>query len=159
MTTPGWFRRRAATTAVFTLWGPFVASLLVAALFLWGRSLAPSSSPAMSATDLLLAGFLGAFLPQLALGLMIGLTMCIVSPRIRSVRGWLLWAALSASSLGVGAITLLLWASNADAGFLPALVMVIAHVIPAVLGALLSAAATLRLRPRPSAKPTAEMFG
>ena len=113
----------------------------------------------MSATDLLLAGFLGAFLPQLALGLMIGLTMCFVSPRIRSARGWLLWAALSASSLGVGAITLLLWASNADAGFLPALVMVIAHVIPAVLGALLSAAATLRLRPRPSAKPTAEMFG
>ena len=36
----------------------------------------------MSATDLLLAGFLGAFLPQLALGLMIGLTMCFVSPRI-----------------------------------------------------------------------------
>lgn len=154
----GWFKRGAATTAIFALWGPFVASLLVAGLFLWGRSLAPPSAPAMSATDLLLAGFLGAFLPQLALGLVTGLIMSFASPRIRSVRGWLVRAAVSASSLGVGAITLLLWASNAGDGFIPAMVMVIAHVIPAVLGALMSAVATLRLRPRPSAEPTAEVL-
>lgn len=159
MKTPGWFKRGAATTAVFTLLGPIVASLLVAALFLWGRSLAPPSLPAMSLTDLLLAGFLGAFLPQLALGLVTGLVMSFASRRIRSGRAWLMWTAVTAVTLGVGAIMLLLTISYADAGFVPAVVMLIAHGIPAVLGALTSAAATVRLRPRPSATPTAEVFG
>lgn len=159
MKTPDWFKRGAATTAVFTLLGPLVASLLVAVLFLWGRSLAPSSLPAMSVTDMLLAGFLGAFLPQLVLGLVTGIIMSFASRRIRSGQGWLVWAAVSASMVGVGAIMLLLRISYTDAGFIPAAVMVIAHVIPAALGALTSAAATLRLRHRPSAEPAAEVFG
>jgi hypothetical protein len=147
-----------ATTAVFTLVGPFIASLLVAVLYFWGRSAAPSVS-AMSAADLLLAGFLGAFLPQLGPGLVTGLIMSFASPRIRSGRGWLTWAAVSTLTFGAMAIVLLFSTSYADAGWIPALVMVIALVIPAVLGALASAAATLRIRPRPAVAPTAEVFG
>ncbi|MDP3379278.1 MAG: hypothetical protein Q8S53_13025, partial [Brevundimonas sp.] len=88
-----------------------------------------------------------------------GLIMSFASPRIRSGRGWLTWAAVSTLTFGAMAIVLLFSTSYADAGWIPALVMVIALVIPAVLGALASAAATLRIRPRPAVAPTAEVFG
>ena len=153
--TPGWFRRGAATTAVFTLLGPAVAGLILAGLFLAGRALASGPSP--TANDILFSGGVG-FLLQMGPGLITGLAMSFASPRIRSTGAWLGWAALTVTMISLGGVALMLRASFADVGIGPFLISMVFLALPGFLGALASAGATLRLRPRPSPKPAAEVF-
>ena len=158
MKTPGWFKRGAATTAVFLLLGPFVACLLVAALFFLVRASFPTPDEPLRLSDIVLSGVLGGFLLQLAPGLMTGLGMSFASPRISSVRGWLGWSTLCSTVLSVGVCMLLLRASSADTAVAPVIVMLVTLSLPGALGGLAAAAATLRFRPRPSPRPTAEVF-
>ena len=158
MKTPNGFRRGAATTAVFLLFGPFIAGLLVAGLFLLGRSLVEAPVEPESANIVLLSGVLGGFLLQLVPGLVTGLGMSFASGRIYSVRGWLGWSALSSTALSVGVCSLVVWLTAADTGWGPMIVMLMALGVPGALGGLAAAAATLRLRPPPSPRPTADVF-
>lgn len=155
--TPGWFKRGAATTAVFTLLGPAVAGLILAGLFVVGRSLGPEPGPPRTGTDILFSGGAG-FLLQMGPGLITGLVMSFASPRIRSTVAWLGWSAFSVTALSLGGVALMLRASFADVGIGPFLISMVALTLPGFLGTLASAGATLRLRPRPSTKPTAEVF-
>ena len=158
MKTPGWFKRGAATTAVFLLFGPFIAGLLVAGLFSLVQVSFPVPAEPLRLSDVVLAGFVGGFLLQLGPGLLTGLGMSFASTRIASVRAWLGWSTLSSVLLSVGVCLLLLRAGSAGAALASVIGMLATLSLPGALGGLAAAAATLPLRPRPSPRPTAEVF-
>jgi len=155
--TPAWFKRGAATTAVFALLGPGLASVVITGLFVVSRESASASIPSPTVTDVLVAAGSG-FLIQLGPGLITGLIMSFGSPQIRSIWGWFGWAAPTMTMLSLGAIALLLRTSFVDVGIGPVMISMVILTLPGLLGALASAGATLRFRPRPSPKPTAEVF-
>lgn len=153
--TPAWFKQGAATTAVFTLVGPAIAGVIIAGLSVTGRALASGPSP--TANELLFSGGVG-FLLELGPGLITGLVMSFASPRIRSSGAWLGWAALTVTVLCLGGSALMLRASFVGVGIGPVVIAMVALTLPGILGALASAVATRRLRPRRPAAPTAEVF-
>ena len=158
MKTPGRFKRGAATTAVFLLFGPFVAGLLVAGVSYLARVSFPAPGEVLRLTDIVLSGLLGGFVLHLGPALLTGLGMSFASPRIASAKGWLGWSTLCATVLSVGVCLLLFSASSADTALPSVIVALAALGLPGVLGGLAAAAASLRLRPRPSTEPTVEVF-
>lgn len=155
MKTPEGFKRGAATAAVYGLVTLLVGGALTAALALTTIPL----SPAEARPSLAIAvggGFLAGTLLHAPVAIICGLGLALMSPRIRRTRAWLGWAVIGAV-LVTCVSTLILFRSN-DATVLSWVIGLVAVSLPAALASVAAACATLKLRPSPTVKSTADVF-
>lgn len=158
MKTPGWFKRGAATAAVYFVVVLVVAGALTALLALSARPLMPEETR----TSLVVAiggGFAVGAMTHAPSGLICGLSLALLSAKIRRKRVWLGSAIVGGLVLSVltGLLMFRLFRTS-DVAPMVAAISLTAFSIPAVLANLSAAFATLRLRPSPLARPTADVF-
>lgn len=155
MKTPGWFKRGAATAAVYFLVVPVVGGALVALLALSARPFYPPDLRFSLEAALLGGLFMGGALFSPA-ALICGIALAFASPKIRRRPVWLALAA--AGGAGLTAATALILFRSSIADVLSTVIALLALCIPAAIAHLVAALITLKTRPGPPATPTAEIF-